>query len=129
MNVPYSLTFYPALSSRQSNRFAHRRSSENNSNDVYKVELAWKIYNSIEYCDVTEDNTCGEICSSCGGDGEVICRFCKGTGFMTLADELVGTLNDCPVCSGTGYEECHDCMGAGIIAHWHKYYKLYKNHK
>lgn len=126
INVPYSSPFYPGLSSRSSNRSKRGHVIESYNNDIEKVELAWKIYRSIEYCDVTEEITCGEICPSCDGEGEAICRYCKGTGFMMLADELVGTLNDCPVCTGTGYEECHDCMGAGMIAHWHK---DYKNHK
>ena len=43
------------------------------------------------------------ICGRCGGDGKVACRHCKGTGTI-----------DCKACRGTGKITCPDCHGKPI---------------
>jgi len=82
------------------------------------LDLIWKIREEIDECDITKEEMCGNICLMCDGVGELPCRFCRGTGFLMLGHELIGTLNDCPVCRGGGYEECKECMGAGNVAQW-----------
>lgn len=86
------------------------------------LELIWQIREHMDMCDVTKEELCKHICKSCDGEREVPCRFCAGTGFLMLGNDLIGTNNDCPVCNGTGYEECKDCMGAGYIVDWRKDY-------
>ena len=60
---------------------------------------------------------------TCDGEGVIPCRFCGGTGFLMLGQDLIGTNNDCPVCKGSGHEECKECMGAGSIALWRDIHK------
>ena len=69
-----------------------------------RVELTWMVQAANDECYVEMPETCGDICTSCHGEGEVECRFCRGTGFFTIGDDLIGTNNDCPVCRGTGLE-------------------------
>ena len=83
------------------------------------IELAWDLYNNIEECDVENITTCAEACEYCDG-GEILCNFCKGTGFFTIGDELIGTNNTCPVCKGKSYIKCDNCGGSGYIANWNK---------
>lgn len=85
------------------------------------LNLIWTIREEIESCDVTKKDICGKFCSECEG-GRTICRFCKGTGFLMIGDDLIGTNNDCPVCKGDGEEECKNCMGSGRIVDWRKHY-------
>jgi len=82
------------------------------------LDLIWRIREEIEECDITKEELCGNICQTCEREGQLPCRFCGGTGFLMLGNDLIGTNNDCSVCKGTGYEECKVCMGAGSIAEW-----------
>ena len=87
------------------------------------LDLIWKIREEMDECDITEQELCGKICPTCDGEGVLPCRFCGGTGFLMLGQDLIGTNNDCPVCKGSGHEECKECMGAGSIALWRDIYK------
>ena len=91
-------------------------------NGMRHLDLIWSIREEIESCDVTKE-ICGNVCVECEG-GRTICRFCGGTGFFMVGDDLIGTNNDCPVCEGHGEEECKNCMGSGRIVDWRKDYKL-----
>lgn len=82
------------------------------------LEQKFKLQNSMEICDIEKIETCGEVCETCSGSGELLCRFCKGTTFLTLGDELIGTNNKCPICNNDGYEICKKCGGSGNIAFW-----------
>jgi len=67
-------------------------------------------------------------CASCGGEGEVDCPKCKGTGLVpSKCDECNGTGKlqapsgkgtvECDVCDGRGIIEtkCKDCFGGGKL--------------
>ena len=47
------------------------------------------------------------FCPVCGGNGQVVCPKCKGTGKSTE-----GT---CHNCGGTGIERCSYCRGSGVV--------------
>lgn len=85
---------------------------------IKHLDLIWKIREEMEECDVNKDDICGGKCLQCDGKGEVVCVYCRGTGFLMLGNDLIGTNNDCPVCNGTGMNECKKCMGAGYIVKW-----------
>lgn len=74
----------------------------------------------IEYCDVDNLEACTDNCRSCYSTGLKTCGYCKGTGFLTINDELIGTNNPCVACDGKGENECTECRGAGRIAKWRK---------
>lgn len=61
-------------------------------------------------------------CKSCRGHGDLICRFCDETGYLSSmgSSEVVfyaGFGKDCPVCKD-GMEVCHDCAGTGYVFSW-----------
>lgn len=99
-----------------------RRPNKNITNKRKHLDLVWNIRKEIDNCELDNKKAKVNICQQCGGDGELLCRFCRGTGFFMLSDVLLGTENDCPVCNGTGLETCKSCMGAGKIAIWHDSY-------
>lgn len=79
-----------------------------------------EIYESIKECNISDITTCGDKCSLCLGKKTVICNYCRGTGFLTMGDIIIGTGNACPICMGKGEKECKMCMGSGYIAKWKK---------
>ena len=79
-----------------------------------------EIYDSIKECNVSEINTCGDLCPLCLGKKVLLCNYCRGTGFLIMGDVLIGTCNNCTVCMGIGEKECKRCMGSGFIAKWRK---------
>lgn len=101
--------------------YAHRMpplSSEEEYNRARRnLELRWKLMQSNDECDLEDMNSCGGPCEDCEGEGVVECRFCQGTGFLTIG-ETIYKGKDCPVCSGTGEEECKSCMGRKWVAKW-----------
>jgi hypothetical protein len=90
------------------------------------MKLAWDIRETSDECEVDTDqpvidtSECGTECRTCRGKGLLQCGYCRGTGFFTIADVLIGTLNDCPVCDGVGEIKCEKCIGTGAIAKWFK---------
>lgn len=98
----------------------HAHRFKNNGDDYKNLDLVWEVYEAIEVCDPRQSHSCGYTCSVCQGEGSNLCKFCKGTGFLMLGDELIGTSNDCPVCNGTGETPCKMCRGSGMIARWVK---------
>lgn len=48
-----------------------------------------------------------DLCTECGGEGELECEECDGTGFE--ADEVTY----CPECNAAGMLECAECNGTG----------------
>ncbi|KAK4523997.1 hypothetical protein GAYE_SCF01G1896 [Galdieria yellowstonensis] len=62
-----------------------------------------------------------QSCTVCNGSGKLPCKFCKGTGFMTLGDTLLCSVSgncDCVVCKSQGEVDCEHCRGTGHIAGW-----------
>ena len=100
------------LSYQPFNKKANIKEMQNN------LQKNIEIYESINDCNVSQINTCGELCDKCMGKGVVECECCHGTGFLTMGDIIIGTNNNCTVCSGEGEKECKKCMGSGYIAKW-----------
>ena len=93
-----------------------------------RLRLTWAIRDAVAECEVDgmygnpvrDSSACGVACEECGGHGELQCRYCRGTGFFTIGDELIGSGNDCPVCKASGFEVCRPCQGTGAVAKWQK---------
>jgi DnaJ-class molecular chaperone len=62
------------------------------------------------------EETCSTLkCETCGGEGEVDCPKCKGTGLLpSKCDECKGT-GRLPAPSGSGSVECDVCNGRGVV--------------
>ena len=64
-------------------------------------------------------------CKTCSGNGDLICRFCEETGYLSSMgsshDQVfyAGMGKDCPVCKD-GMEVCRDCVGTGYVFTWLK---------
>lgn len=98
------------------------KENNRNSPDLFRenLEKNVEVYESIKECDVSEINSCGDKCPLCLGEKVLICNYCRGTGFLTMGDILIGTGNSCVVCMGKGEKECKRCMGSGYIAKWRR---------
>jgi len=72
-------------------------------------------------------------CSSCDGNGTVICGDCHGSGlcwvcggtgrisYMPPGDQWCGACQGtgvCSACGGDGYVICGECHGEGYLAYW-----------
>lgn len=86
-------------------------------NNKQLLEQQYRLFTAMEICDLQKLETCCNNCHHCN-NGRVLCDFCKGTGFLMLGDDLIGTNNVCPVCSGGGEQNCKRCCGTGKIASW-----------
>ncbi|GLJ54558.1 hypothetical protein SUGI_1171820 [Cryptomeria japonica] len=61
-------------------------------------------------------------CSSCDANGYVECKWCRGTGFFILGDNMLCEVpsrnTTCVICAGQGSVSCSDCKGTGYKAKW-----------
>ncbi|CAL5081522.1 unnamed protein product [Urochloa decumbens] len=61
-------------------------------------------------------------CSSCQTAGHVECKWCTGTGFFILGNNMLCEVpsrnTKCVICSGKGFASCADCQGTGFRAKW-----------
>ncbi|KAJ7966306.1 chaperone protein DnaJ [Quillaja saponaria] len=61
-------------------------------------------------------------CSSCNLKGHVECKWCGGTGFFILGNNMLCQVpsknTSCVICSGKGSMSCSDCKGTGFRAKW-----------
>ncbi|CAL1353058.1 unnamed protein product [Linum trigynum] len=61
-------------------------------------------------------------CSSCDSNGHVECKWCGGTGFFILGDNMLCQVpsrnTGCVICTGNGSMRCRDCKGTGFRAKW-----------
>ncbi|WVZ64998.1 hypothetical protein U9M48_014433 [Paspalum notatum var. saurae] len=62
-------------------------------------------------------------CSSCQSAGHVECKWCAGTGFFILGNNMLCEVpsknTKCVICSGkVGFTSCADCQGTGFRAKW-----------
>ncbi|XP_059640395.1 uncharacterized protein LOC132282667 [Cornus florida] len=87
-------------------------SYESSSNFVKRMERAWLISQQP-----------GPIaCSSCDSKGHVECKWCGGTGFFIIGDNMLCQVpsrnTSCVICAGKGSACCSDCKGTGFRAKW-----------
>jgi hypothetical protein len=75
------------------------------------LEMNWQI----DECE-TDKDSCAEFCPDCAGSGHQACRFCRGTGIVSLGNEF----RPCLICTKAvaGQEDCASCRGTGQIAPW-----------
>ncbi|KAI3828670.1 hypothetical protein L1987_02778 [Smallanthus sonchifolius] len=88
-------------------------SSPDNSSDFLKrMEQAWLISQQPRPV----------ACSSCDSNGHVECKWCGGTGFFILGDNMLCEVpsrnSSCVICAGKGSTSCGDCKGTGFRAKW-----------
>ncbi|CAA2958924.1 EMBRYO SAC DEVELOPMENT ARREST 3, chloroplastic [Olea europaea subsp. europaea] len=61
-------------------------------------------------------------CSSCDSNGNVECKWCSGTGFFIIGDNMLCQVPSrntaCVICAGKGSVCCSDCKGTGFRAKW-----------
>ncbi|PQQ20992.1 protein EMBRYO SAC DEVELOPMENT ARREST 3 chloroplastic [Prunus yedoensis var. nudiflora] len=61
-------------------------------------------------------------CSSCDSNGHIECKWCGGTGFFMLGDNMLCQVpsrgTSCVICTGKGSMCCSDCKGTGFRAKW-----------
>lgn len=62
------------------------------------------------------------MCTSCSSKGHVECKWCAGTGFFVLGDNMLCQVpsrnTSCVICAGKGSMCCSDCKGTGFRAKW-----------
>ncbi|KAI7979956.1 hypothetical protein LOK49_Contig215G00009 [Camellia lanceoleosa] len=87
-------------------------SYESSSNFVKRMEKAWLISQQPRPI----------ACSSCDSNGHVECKWCGGTGFFILGDNMLCQVpsknSSCVICAGKGSTCCADCKGTGFRAKW-----------
>ncbi|XP_010429481.1 PREDICTED: uncharacterized protein LOC104713951 [Camelina sativa] len=87
-------------------------SPESSSNFAKRMDQAWIISQ--------QPSPVG--CSSCNSKGHVECKWCAGTGFFILGDNMLCQVpsrnTSCVICSGQGSACCRDCKGTGFRAKW-----------
>ncbi|KAL8499409.1 hypothetical protein ACS0TY_022399 [Phlomoides rotata] len=86
--------------------------SYGSSNFAHRMERAWLI----------SQQPGPVVCSSCESKGHVECKWCSGTGFFILGDNMLCQVpsrsTTCVICSGKGSSCCTDCKGTGFRAKW-----------
>ncbi|CAO2820368.1 unnamed protein product [Amaranthus hypochondriacus] len=87
-------------------------SSDNSSNFAKRIEQAWSI----------SQQPTPIACSSCSSNGRVECKWCAGTGFFIIGDNMLCEVpsrnTTCVICAGEGLTKCGDCKGTGYRAKW-----------
>ncbi|OWM86824.1 uncharacterized protein LOC116186950 [Punica granatum] len=87
-------------------------SYESSSDFVKRMEQAWEISQQPRPIS----------CSSCNSRGHVECKWCGGTGFFILGDNMLCQVpsrnTSCVICAGKGSTCCEDCKGTGYRAKW-----------
>ncbi|XP_074307311.1 uncharacterized protein LOC141642417 [Silene latifolia] len=87
-------------------------SSPDDSPFAKRIEQAWLI--SQQPTPIS--------CSSCNSRGHVECKWCAGTGFFIIGDNMLCEVpsrnTSCVICTGEGSTRCSDCQGTGFRAKW-----------
>ncbi|KAM0967978.1 hypothetical protein ACFX13_016715 [Malus domestica] len=87
-------------------------SYESSSNFANRMEKAWLISKQPRPI----------ACSSCNSNGHTECKWCAGTGFFILGDNMLCQVSPksttCVICTGKGSMRCSDCKGTGFRAKW-----------
>ncbi|RDX81307.1 hypothetical protein CR513_38026, partial [Mucuna pruriens] len=62
------------------------------------------------------------VCTSCNSKGHIECKWCAGTGFFIIGDNMLCEVpsrnTTCIICTGKGSMCCSDCQGTGFRAKW-----------
>ncbi|KAK6116973.1 hypothetical protein DH2020_049348 [Rehmannia glutinosa] len=86
--------------------------SYGSSNFIHRMERAWLI----------SEQPKPVSCSSCNSKGNVECKWCSGTGFFIIGDNMLCQVpsrnTTCVICAGKGSACCSDCKGTGYRAKW-----------
>ncbi|KAL1337646.1 hypothetical protein HN51_032350 [Arachis hypogaea] len=90
-----------------------RASTADSSSDFAKrMERAWLISQQPKPI----------ACSSCNSKGHIECKWCSGTGFFIIGDNMLCEVpsknTSCIICSAKGSMCCSDCQGTGFRARW-----------
>ncbi|MED6193641.1 hypothetical protein PIB30_021472 [Stylosanthes scabra] len=91
-----------------------RASTPDSSSDDFakRMERAWLISQQPKPI----------ACSSCNSKGHIECKWCGGTGFFILGDNMLCEVpsknTTCVICSAKGSLRCSDCQGTGYRAKW-----------
>ncbi|XP_031496239.1 uncharacterized protein LOC116261556 [Nymphaea colorata] len=98
---------------RQSGARASAVDSQESSSDfVKRMEQAWLISQQPRPV----------VCSTCNSKGYVECKWCGGTGFFILGDNMLCQVpsrnTSCVICAGKGSACCSSCKGTGFRAKW-----------
>ncbi|ONK69714.1 uncharacterized protein A4U43_C05F25960 [Asparagus officinalis] len=87
-------------------------SSGSSSDFVKRMEQAWLISQQPRPI----------ACSSCESNGFVECKWCGGTGFFIIGNNMLCEVpsrnTSCIICAGKGSSCCPDCKGTGFRAKW-----------
>ncbi|KAL8130012.1 hypothetical protein V2J09_019167 [Rumex salicifolius] len=87
-------------------------SQEGSSNFAKRIEQAWLISKQPRPI----------ACTTCESNGNVECKWCAGTGFFILGNNMLCQVpsknTSCVICSGKGSTQCSDCQGTGFRAKW-----------
>ncbi|KAI9106923.1 hypothetical protein K1719_022451 [Acacia pycnantha] len=85
---------------------------DSSSDFIKRMERAWLISQQPKPI----------VCSSCDSKGHSECKWCGGTGFFILGDNMLCEVpsknTTCVICSGKGSTCCSDCQGTGFRAKW-----------
>ncbi|KAG4962715.1 hypothetical protein HKD37_14G039766 [Glycine soja] len=115
---PICVTVTVPNSARPSNRISciriHASLVDSSSDFVKRMELAWSI----------SQQPMPIACTSCNSKGHTECKWCGGTGFFIIGDNMLCEVpsrnTSCVVCRGKGSRCCSDCQGTGFRAKWLK---------
>ncbi|KAL6012214.1 hypothetical protein ACLOJK_002692 [Asimina triloba] len=87
-------------------------SQESTSDFAKRTEQAWMISQQPRPV----------ACTSCNSNGYVECKWCGGTGFFIIGDNMLCEVpsrnTSCVICAGKGSTCCADCKGTGFRAKW-----------
>lgn len=85
-------------------------------------ENSWQFVKRMEQAWLISKQPRPVCCSSCDANGYVECKWCRGTGFFILGDNILCEVpsrnTTCVICMGQGSVHCSDCKGTGFRAKW-----------
>ncbi|XP_052204176.1 uncharacterized protein LOC127809435 [Diospyros lotus] len=101
-----------ALMNQRRSRVLRASMVESSSNFIKRMETAWLISQQPRPI----------VCTTCDSNGHVECKWCGGTGFFILGDNMLCQVpsrnTSCVICAGKGTTCCVDCKGTGYRARW-----------
>lgn len=90
--------------------------------DSYGSSSSSKFAKRMEQAWVISEQPRPVACSSCHSHGHVECKWCGGTGFFIIGDNMLCQVpsrnTSCVICTGKGSMCCSDCKGTGFRAKW-----------